>query len=53
MGAQCGCGSTADDNSELNSIGNIPKNGVTLGNRHYSARDIYIIIRMQSYRRAI
>ena len=53
MGAQCGCGSAADDVSELNSYGKIPKNGVTLGNRHYSARDIYIIVRMQSYRRAI
>ena len=53
MGAACGCGGpNSDDTSELHT-NSIPKNGVTLGNRHYSARDIYIIVRMQAYRRAI
>ena len=31
----------------------IPAHGVTLGQRHYSARDIFIIVKLQAYRRAI
>ena len=54
MGQACGCGNPAgDEQSELSTSHKIPKNGVTLGNRHYSAKDIYIIVRMQAYRRGI
>lgn len=53
MGNACGCGvSNSDELSEINNY-KIPVNGVTLGQKHYSARDIYIVVRMQAYRRAI
>jgi hypothetical protein len=53
MGNACGCGVSNDH--ELSEVNNykIPVNGVTLGQKHYSARDIYIIVRMQAYRRGI
>ena len=53
MGQACGCnGESRDDYSEINNL-KIPANGVTLGQRHFSARDIYIIVRMQAYRRGV
>lgn len=53
MGQACGCGGQGtDDYSEINNL-KIPANGVTLGQRHYSARDIYIIVKLQAYRRGI
>lgn len=52
MGQQCGCGGNPNEEGELHT-NQIPKNGVTLGRKHYSARDIYIIVRMQAYRRGV
>ena len=51
MGAQCGCGGPNGEETNELTTSKIPKNGVTLDNRHYSARDIWIIIKMQSWRR--
>jgi hypothetical protein len=47
MGAACGCGPQADEQSEINNV-KIPANGVTLGRKHYTARDIYWIVRLQA-----
>jgi hypothetical protein len=51
MGAACGYQS--EPLPEEKEFLKIPAQGVTLGQRHYSARDIYIIVKLQAYRRAI
>ena len=53
MGNQCGCGPTDEPGTQITTFGNIPAQGVTLNNRHFSARDIYIVCRLQAYRRGV
>ena len=52
MGQACGCADRTDE-QEFDVNRQKVQKGATLGNKHYSARDIYIICRMQAYRRGI
>jgi len=55
MGAACGCGGQAeDDRTQIGgSTYSIPANGVTLDKRHYTAKDIYWIVRLQAIVRGV